>query len=240
MLFPIAVTAQAVGTSDAGAATAVPIKAAHCELICAPTITLMSAVLRTHLAGGPVVQSLPAGAPHRLPGTTSAELIISAAATTIVPRVSVFGSVQWLPNASESRNPFTLYTASELGTHVRANAPTVTMGASIDVIPAKTAGGWVDLAANVADLYSQAARPGDRSAYTQKLDLDLVAHVSVFNRTAPRSYAHRVSLFAILDYIATGLPRAGDEVPQGRLFLSRARPLALITGLALPLTPPVE
>ena len=86
MLFPIALAAQAVATSDAGAAAAAPVKAARYELICAPTITLMPAVLRTHVAGGPVVQSLPAGVPHHLPGTTSAELIISVAATTIGQR----------------------------------------------------------------------------------------------------------------------------------------------------------
>ncbi|HET9685415.1 MAG TPA: hypothetical protein VFP15_15015, partial [Gemmatimonadaceae bacterium] len=141
-----------------------------CQVLCAPSVTLMPGVIRTHLFGGPTVRTLATGAEQRLPGSTSFELIASVAARTAIPRVSLFGSVQWLPNATEQRNPFTLYTASELGTPVRANAPTATMGASISLMPAAQTHGWFDLAANVGDLFSQAARPSDKSSYTHKLD----------------------------------------------------------------------
>jgi len=200
----------------------------------------MPALIRTHLRGGPIVRSTTTNITQRLPSSTDAEIIVSMAARTRLPRVSVFGSVQWLPNASAQRNPFTLYSASELGEPVRANAPTATVGASVSLVSAEITGGWADLAANVGDLFSQAARPGDASAYTHKLDLDLVAHGDVFNWTPPRTYLHRISLFAILDYVATGLPHAGDEVPLGRRFLSDAHPLSLITGVALPLLPPIR
>ena len=210
-------------------------RARHCRVLCAPVVTLMPAMLRTHLFNGPRVQSLSTGDTHRLPSSTTFELIVGASSRTALPHVSVFGSAQWLPNATESRNPFTLYTAGELGGPVRANAPTVTVGASAAVLSATQTRGWLDLAANVGDLFSQAARPGDRAAYTHKLDLDLVAHAHVF-RDAPRyTYLHAASVFGILDYVATGLPNAGDEVPTGRHFVTDARPLALIVGLALPL-----
>jgi hypothetical protein len=152
--------------------------------------------------------------------------------------VSLFGSVQWLPNASSSRNPFTLYTANELGDHIHANAPTLTAGASLAVLTPPETHGWFDAAANVGDLFSQAARPDDHTAYTHKLDLDLVTHTHAFAWLPERTYLHRVSVYGILDYVATGLPRAGDEVPKGRRFLTAARPAALIVGLALPVTPP--
>jgi hypothetical protein len=200
----------------------------------------MPGLLRTHLGGGPRVRSVATNATQRLASNSDLEIIVAAAARTAVPRVSVFGSVQWLPNASARRNPFTLYTASELGTPVRANAPTVTAGLSFSLLPATMTGGWFDLAGNVGDLYSQAARPSDASAYTHKLDLDLVTHADVFNWVPARTYLHRVSLFGILDYVATGLPRTGDEVPIGRRFESDARPLSLIVGVALPLTPPLR
>lgn len=51
------------------------------------------------------------------------------------------------------------------------------------------------------------------------------------------TYLHRTSVYALLDYVATGLAQSGDEVPEGRVFMTDARPLALIVGLALPLTP---
>jgi hypothetical protein len=215
-------------------------RAPRCHIVCTPTLSLMPALLRTHLRGGPIVRSTTTNVAQRLPSSTDAEIIVSTAARTGLPRVSVFGSVQWLPNASARRNPFTLYTASELGAPVRANAPTATVGASVSLVPAAITRGWADLAVNIGDLFSQAARPGDASAYTHKLDLDLIAHADVFNWTPPRTYLHRVSLFAILDYVATGLPHAGDEVPLGRRFTTDARPLSLIAGVALPLSPPVR
>lgn len=209
----------------------------HCAVLCAPTVTLMPAVLRTHIVAAPRVETVATGVRHQLPGTSSFELIVAAAAPTALPRLSVYGSVQWLPNATTSRNPFTLYTASELGTGVRANAPTWSAGASLSVLPATETAGWLDAAVNVADLFSQAARPEDKSSYTHKLDLELLTHVHPFAAGPPTMWLHRVAVFAILDYVATGLPRAGDEVPVGRRFVSAARPLALVAGLALPITP---
>ena len=45
-------------------------------------------------------------------------------------------------------------------------------------------------------------------------------------------------LYAILDYVATGLPRVGDVVPKGvRRFDTAARPAALIAGVSIRLAP---
>ena len=211
-----------------------------CRLLCGPSVTLMPGVIRTHLFGGPTVRTLATGAEQRISGSSSFELIVAVAARTALPRLSLFGSVQWLPNATEQRNPFTLYTANELGTPIRANAPTATMGASISLLPATQAHGWLDLAANIGDLYSQAARPTDKSAYTHKLDLDLLAHVHAFAWTPEKTWLHRVTVYSILDYVATGLPKAGDEVPVGRVFLTDARPTSLIIGVAIPVTPAAQ
>ena len=211
-----------------------------CHVLCAPSVSLMPAVIRTHLFGGPRVRSLATGTVSRLPSSSDLELIIAAAARTAIPRLSLFGSVQWLPNANEQRNPFTLYTANELGEPIRANAPTVTMGGSVALLSAAETHGWLDLAGNVGDLYSQAARPLDKSAYTHKHDLDLVAHLHAFAGTPRATWLHRVTVFSILDYVATGLPKAGDEVPVGRVFETDARPTSLIVGLSLPITPSVR
>lgn len=205
-----------------------------------PTISLLPAMIRTHLFGGPSVETMSTGAANRLPSTTNMEIIVVAAAKTVVPRLSAFTTVQWLPNASEARNPFTLYTASDLGGHVHANAATVTLGLSGSVLAAPRTRGILDLDVNVGDLFSQAARPGDERAYTHKLDLDLVTHWHVFGWTGADAFLRRVTLVGILDYVATGLPRAGDEVPKGRLFMTAARPATLIVGLSLPITPEVK
>ena len=230
---PLAGAAIVAGTVAAPAAGA---QRADCRVLCAPTVTLMPGAVRTHVLHAPVVREQ-GGTAHALRGGWNGELIVAVASRTALPRVSAFGSVQWLPNATSARNPFTLYTASELGAHVRANAPTLVLGGSLALLTADETRGWLDLAANVGDLFSQAARPNDRGAYTHKLDLDLIAHAHAFAWAPPDTYLHRVSAYAILDYVATGLPRAGDEVPAGRVFVSDARPAALVLGLALPITP---
>jgi len=208
-----------------------------CHVLCAPTVSFMPGVVRTHLAGGPLVRDVKTGLETRLPGSSNLEVIIAVASRTALPRLSLVASAQWLPNAAEGRNPFTLYTASELGTHVRANAPTLVAGGSLALVAPASTAGWFDAALNVGDLFSQAATPDDKSAYTHKLDLDLVTHLHLFDALPASDYIHRVTLYGILDYVATGLPSAGDEVPVGRVFVSGARPLALVAGLAFPLTP---
>jgi hypothetical protein len=208
-----------------------------CHALCAPVVALMPAMIRSHLFGGPFVQSLSTGATQRLSSSSSFEMIVAASARTAIPRLSAFASVQWLPNASEARNPFTLYAAAETGGPMHANAPTSTVGLSLTSLTATQTHGWVDAGVSVGALFSQASRPTDRSSYTAKADLELVSHLHVFNAIAASTWLHRTSLFAILDYVASGLPRAGDEVPKGRRFLGDARPAALIFGLAIPITP---
>jgi len=200
----------------------------------------MPSMIRSHLFGGPTVETMATGATHRLPPSTNMEMIVVVGAKTALPRLSVFTSIQWLPNASEARNPFTLYTASELGGAVHANAATVTLGLSGAALTAAQSHGVLDVDVNVGDLFSQAARPEDDRAYTHKLDLELVTRWHTFGWTPARTFAHRVTLVGILDYVATGLPRVGDQVPKGRLFTTAARPAALIVGLSLPITPEVE
>ena len=212
----------------------------RCRILCAPTVDLMPGVIHTHLFGGPRVRSLSTGSERRLPSASDFELIFAVASQTAVPRLTLFGSVQWLPNVDQQRNPYTLYTAGELGGPVHANAPTATFGLSGALLQASQTQGWADLAANVGDQFSQAARPDDRSSHTHKLDLELIAHVHALAWVPAATYLHRVTIYGILDYVATGLPRADDIVPQGREFLTAARPAALILGLALPITPPVE
>jgi hypothetical protein len=211
----------------------------HCAVICAPSLSVIPTANTNHLFGRPTVRSLASGAEQRLPSTTNLEIIVVASVHTALPRTSLFGSAQWLPTATESRNPFTLYAARDVGEpDVRANAPTLSGGASIDLLQPAETHGWLALDANIGDLYSSAARPGDASAYTHKLDLGLVAQWSLFEMVPAHTYLHGVTLFTLLDYVATGLPHAGDEVPKGtRVFVDDVHSASLIAGLSLPLTP---
>jgi hypothetical protein len=209
-----------------------------CHSICAPTVLFQPAMIRSHLFGGPLVTHLATGLTNRLPSRTSLQLQFVVTTRTAIPRTHLNLTMQWLPNASASANPFTEYTASDVGTGIRANTPSFALNASVDVVQASETGGWIGLAGYAGDLYSPAARPGDRSDYTHKLDLGALATFNLFARVPPPAWVHGVSVFAILDYVATGLPRAGDVVPKGvRRYVSSARPAALIAGLSIPIAP---
>lgn len=225
----------------AGTLPAAPARAQtrRCAVICAPSFHLMPGIIRSHLFRQPRVRMLADGSVKELPSTTNAELIFSVAAPTAIARTSLIMSFQWLPSAKASANPFTEYTASQLGdTKIRANTPSVTLGASFAALTADETGGWLALSPYVADLYSSAARPRDESAFTHKLDVGLSGTVGVLSWLPPTNWLHQVSVYTILDYVATGLPRAGDVTPRDeRVFLTSARPASLIVGLAIPIAP---
>ena len=228
--------ALAAVTAAAPAAAQAP-PAPACPVLCAPALTLFPSLNRSPIAGAPRVERLSDGRIHRLPAASNLQLTLVGTVKTPLPRVGLLGSVQWTPNATEQGNPFTRYTASEVGsTYLHANSPTVTLAATGALVRAAETRGWLDLSAHVGDLYGPAQRPDDRSSYTHKLDLDLVTDASPFARLARATWAHGVAITVLLDYVATGLPRAGDEVPRGeRRYLDAAHPLTCLAGLSLPL-----
>lgn len=228
LLIP-AMAAILVGTRPAAAQ-------GTCAIICNPTLAIEPSSITNHLFSQPTTRTLATGAMQQLPSTTNLEIIFAVGASTPWKRVSLYGSAQWIPNASEQRNPFTLYGASQLGTQVRANAPTLGGGISISAISPKSTGGWLGIDAHVGDLYSSAARPNDTGAYTHKLDLGLIGNWSLFNSLPSKTYIHGVVFSALLDYVATGLPKAGDEVPKGeRVFVTGVHSASLIAGLVFPI-----
>jgi hypothetical protein len=207
-----------------------------CAILCAPKLDLVLAAARTHLVDRPRVRSLTTGAESELGSKTLGEVIVAVTVPTALPRASLFASYQWFPNAERRSNPFTEYTEAEVGEDIRANVPSISMGASVAVVPASATHGWAALDARVGDLYSTAARPDDRSSYTHKLDLSVLGSVTPFAHAG--GYLHGMSGVVVLDVVATGLPRRGDEVPKGsRVFLDDARAVTLTAGIAFPIAP---
>lgn len=212
----------------------------HCSSICTPSVSLNVAVLRSHIFGGPQVRTLATGRVSRIPSTSNLELQLFVAAPTVIPHVGLFFTTQWLPNAEARSNPFTEYSATALGGTVRANMPSVTLGGDLQLVPKTSTGGALAVVLYAGDLFSQASRPHDRSAYTHKLDLGGYVTLYPFFALPKRSPLARTGLYlyATLDYVATGLPKAGDEVPAGeRVYVTGARPAALVAGAGFPIAP---
>lgn len=209
-----------------------------CHSICAPALTLQPAAIISHIIDRPPVKDLTTARIALLPRTTNLIIQFVLGAPTVIPRTSLLASFQWLPTATTASNPFTEYTASELGTTVHDNEPSLTLGALIALLKPGETRGWFGANACVADNFGPAQKASDANAHTHKLDAGLSALVNIFNWLPPGTWLRHAQAVATLDYIATGLPRAGEDVPRGeRVFLTDARPAKLLLGLSFPLAP---
>ena len=97
-------------------------------------------------------------------------------------------------------------------------------------------GGWVESHFDIIDKFSPAERPTDTSTYTHKLNFELDTAVLLFNWLADDNWLRNVELEGSLDYVATGLPKAGDVIGDER-FLDDASPWSFSVVVVLPLAP---
>ncbi len=97
-------------------------------------------------------------------------------------------------------------------------------------------GGWVESHFDIIDKFSPAERPSDMSAYTHKLNFELDTAVLLFKWLPDDNWLRNVELEGSLDYVATGLPKAGDVVGDER-FLDDASPWSFSVVVVLPLAP---
>ena len=97
-------------------------------------------------------------------------------------------------------------------------------------------GGWVESHFDIIDKFSPAERPTDTSAYTHKLNFELDTAVLIFNWLDEDNWLRNLEVEASLDYLATGLPRAGDVIGNER-FLDDASPWSYSFVFIAPLAP---
>ena len=97
-------------------------------------------------------------------------------------------------------------------------------------------GGWVENHLDIIDKLSPAERPTDTSAYTHKLNFELDTAVLLFKWLPDDNWLRNVELEGSLDYVATGLPKAGDVIGDER-FLDDASPWSFSVVVVLPLAP---
>ncbi len=97
-------------------------------------------------------------------------------------------------------------------------------------------GGWVSSHFDIVDQFSPAERPGATSSYTHKLDFEWDTAFHIFSRLPDGHWLRNVEAEVSLDYLATGLPKAGDVIGDER-FVDRASPWSLSFVMVIPLAP---
>lgn len=213
-----------------------------CTLLCRPELAFEPTWTVENFAAAPRVVELEGGVPVDTVQTgteTAFELVFALDVPTEIPRTSFTFEAIWTPFAGTSGNPFTGRSAEELGVSaVDDNPVELEAEANVALITPEETGGWVDAHFDVVDQLSPAEQPEDTRLFTHKLDLELDAAIVPLNFLAEGSWLRNLELEGSLDYMVTGIPRAGDEVPEGeQRFLDDASPWSVGVLAVVPLAP---
>ena len=187
-----------------------------CRLLCAPEFKVEPTLTFSNAFGSPrIVRN--DGSEIREPREMDFEVILS---------LGLPSGISWLEFTVEAIFlPFD-----------RESTPEIEFETNFVWLPGDRTGGWISSHFDVVDKFSPAERPSDRSAYTHKLNLELDTSVSVFNWLREGRWLRGVELEGSLDYVATGLPRAGDMV-DGSRYMDDASPWSFSLVFVLPIAP---
>lgn len=188
-----------------------------CRFLCSPEFKVEPTITFEPLFNSPRIVEDDGGPPVRDRRETDFELVLSVGLPT---------RMSWLDFTIEAIFlPFD-----------RDSTPDLEFETNLVWLPASRTRGWLTSHFDVVDQFSPAERPEDRRAYTHKLNFELDTSVAVFNWLPEGRWLRGVELEGSLDYIATGLPKAGDII-DGRRFLDKASPWSFSIVFVLPVAP---
>jgi hypothetical protein len=199
-----------------GAPIAPAQESAQCRVLCAPEFKVEPTITFTNVFGSPRIVRED-GAVTREPRETEFEVILSLGLPT---------RMSWLEFTVEA-----IYLPFD-----RDTTPELEFETNIVWLPAERTNSWLSSHFDIVDKFSPAERPTDRRAYTHKLNLELDTSLSVFNWLPEGRWLRGVELEGSLDYVATGLRKAGDDIGGGR-YLDDASAWSFSLVFVLPLAP---
>jgi hypothetical protein len=165
------------------------------------------------------------------------ELIFALDVPTTIPRIGMTLEAIFVPFGGTSVHPFTGVTAEETGVdEIRDNGIEIESELNINLFDEEQTGGWVSSHFDIVDKFSPGETPRAASVYTHKLNFEWDTAFHVFNKLPSGHWLRNVELELSLDYVATGLPKAGDRIGD-ELFLDRAGPWSLSIVTVIPLAP---
>ena len=171
-------------------------------------------------------------------GTESVfELILAVDVPTTIPRIGFTFEAIFVPFGRTDVHPFTGVSAPDVGrTDFRDNGIEIETELNIDLFGTQQTGGWVSSHFDIVDKFSPGETPRASSTYTHKLNFEWDTAFHLFNRLPEGNWLRNLEAEISLDYVATGLPKAGDVV-NGERFLDDASPWSLSIVAVIPLAP---
>jgi hypothetical protein len=187
----------------------------RCVFLCAPEFKIEPTWTIENLRGAPRIEV--DGLIERESRETIFEMIFALDVPTSIPRLGMTFEAAFSPLRDD--NDVSLET--ELNIYL------------VDTDQTK---GWVSSHVDIVDQFSPAERPGATRSYTHKLDFEWDTAFHVFSRLPEGHWLRNVEAEVSLDYLATGLPKAGDLIGDDR-FIDRASPWSLSLVMIIPLAP---
>lgn len=187
-----------------------------CRVLCAPEFKVEPTITFSNLFGSPRIEG-DDGSVSREQRATAFEVILSFGLPTRVPWLEFIVEAIFLPFDRDA-------------------TPELEFETNFMWLRSERTRGWVSSHFDIVDKFSSAERPTDRRAYTHKLNLEIDTAVSIFNWLPEGRWLRGVELEGSLDYVATGLAKAGDRIAGGR-YLDAASPWSFSLVLVLPIAP---
>lgn len=207
----------------------------RCAFLCAPELKIEPTWTIENLGARPKVEI--DGQEERAARESVFELIFALDVPTTIPRVGLTLEAIFIPFGGTSVHPFTGATAAEAGRdEIRDNGIEIEAELNIDLFGTEQTGGWVSSHVDIVDKFSPGATPRAGSVYTHKLNFEWDTAFHVFSRLPQGHWLRNVEAEVSLDYVATGLPKAGDVI-KGERFLNKASPWSLSFVMVVPLAP---
>lgn len=206
-----------------------------CAFLCAPELKIEPTFTIEHLAQRHRIAA--EGAVERVRRETVFELIFALDVPTSLPRIGLTLEAILIPFGETSVHPFTGAPAGAAGrSHIRDNGVEIESELNFELFDEEQTGGWVSSHVDIVDKFSPGETPRAGSVYTHKLNFEWDTAFHVFSRVPRAPWLRNVEVELSLDYLATGLPKAGDVVGSEQ-FVDKASPWSLSFVFVFPLAP---
>ena len=224
-----------LSTKPASAQSGVP----RCHFLCAPELKIEPNVTFERLHNRARIETGDSGGAVtvREARESAFEVVLALGIPTEIPRVGFTLESIFTPIGESDVNLFTGAASADLGgAAFRDNGIEFEFELNFDWLTGDHTGGWIESHFDVVDKFSPAERPTDMSVYTHKLNFELDTTVMLFKWLPERNWLRNVELEGSLDYVATGLPRAGDVIGDDR-YLDDASRWSFSLVAVLPVAP---